>query len=125
MGKYNHAYNAYDDAYDADNEYDMNNNEDNYPQISRQTFINIGNYMMQLWNEPRDTMDRVLAEMTTLHGCKGDNEEPTTQTMTHVGACRQSIRSVSSELFSLCSNETNDSIFNYYISDDEINVELT
>jgi len=125
MDKYIHAYNAYDYAYDADNEYDMDNNEDNYPQISRQTFINIGNYMMQLWNEPRTSMDRVLAELVALHGCNGGNEEPTTHITSHVGACRQQIRSVSSELFSLCSNETNDSIFNYYISDDDINVELT
>lgn len=112
----------YNDAYDADNEYDMNNNEDNYPQIKRQTFINIGIYMMQLSNEP---MDRVMAELIDLHGCKGDNGEPTTHTMNHVGACRQPIRSVSSELFSLCSNETDETVFNYYISDDEINVELT
>ena len=77
---------------------------------------------MELCDEPEDKMCRVLAELVALHGCK---EEPTTQIIPHVGACRQQIRSVSSELFSLCSNETNDSIFNYYISDDEINVELT
>ena len=115
----------YDYGYDADNEYNVDDEEDKYPQISQQAFIDIGNYMVQVWNEPRDMMDLVISELIALHECKEDNDEPTTQTMNHVGAYRQQIRSISSELFSLCSNETNDSIFNYYISDDEINVELT
>ena len=115
----------YDYAYDADNEYDVNDDEDNYPQISRQTFIDIGNYMMQLWNEPRDTMDRVIAELTNLHACRDKDSKCLHITIDDVGACRPPIRSVSSELFSLCSNETDETIFKYYISDDEINVELT
>lgn len=108
----------YDYAYDADNEYDMNDDEDNYPQISRQTFIDIGVYMMKLWNEPVDDID-------TLHECRYENDNILQQSTADVGACRPPIRSVSSELFSLCSNETDSSVFKYYISDDEINVELT
>ena len=115
----------YDYAYDADNEYDVNEDEDNYPQISRQTFIDIGNYMMQRWNEPRDTMDRVIAELAALHACRRDKRPILNILTADVGACRAPIRSVSSELFSLCSNETDETIFKYYISDDEINVELT
>jgi hypothetical protein len=125
MDKYNHAYNADDYAYDADNEYDVDDDENNYPEISRQTFIDIGDYIVQLWNEPRTSMDRVIAELVDLHACKENNEDPTTHTMIYVGECRQQIRSVSSELFSLCSNETDETVFKYYISDDEINVELT
>ena len=122
MNKYNRAYDAHDYAYDADNEYDVNEDEDNFPEISRQTFIDIGDYIVQLWNEPRNCMDRVLAEIVALHGCK---EEPTTQLLSHVGACRSPIKSISSGLFSLCSNETDEPLFKYYISSDEINVELT
>ena len=125
MDKYNHAYNADDYAYDADNEYDVDDDENNYPEISRQTFIDIGDYIVQLWNEPRTSMDRVIAELVDLHECKKNNDEPTTHTMIYVGACRQPIRSISSGLFSLCSNETDEPVFKYYISDDEINVELT
>jgi len=110
------------DAYDADDEYDVNDEVDRFPQIERQVFINLGAYMEQLSNELRDNMCRVLCELVALHGCK---EEPTTQIVSHVGACRQPIRSIDSELFSLCSELTDDTVFKYYISDDEINVELT
>jgi hypothetical protein len=115
----------YDYAYDADNEYDVNDDEDNYPQISRQTFIDIGNYMMQLWNEPRDMMDAVIAELVALHECRCKDGIQMNPMIDNVGSCRPLIRSISSELFSLCSNETDESVFKYYISDDEINVELT
>lgn len=108
----------YDYAYDADNEYDVNDDEDNYPQISRQTFINIGVYMMQCWCEPR-------CNMNDLHECRDEMTDQSNICVDNVGECRQPIRSVSSELFSLCSNETDETIFKYYISDDEINVELT
>jgi len=124
--------NKYDSAYDADDETDaneikemnINKFKNNYgykmPKIDKQIFINIGNYLTELYNEPRDNMCRVLAELVALHPCR---EEPTTHTCTHVSACR---RSISSELFSLCSNETDDTVFKYYISDDdEINIELT
>jgi hypothetical protein len=108
----------YDYAYDADNEYDNDNDidddEDKYPQISRQIFIDIGNYIVQLWNETDD-----------LHECKSENANVSPTHIDNVGACRQPIRSVSSELFSLCSNETDETVFKYYISDDEINVDLT
>jgi hypothetical protein len=108
--------------YDADDEYDINEEEDRFPQIDKQIFINIGAYMEQVFNEPRDNMCRVLAELVALHSCR---EEPTTQIVPHVGASRQSIRSIDSELFSLCSEQTDDTVFKYYISDDdEINIEL-
>jgi hypothetical protein len=115
----------YDYAYDADNEYDIDDDEDNYPEISRQTFIDIGNYMVHLWNEPRDKMDRVLAELNALHECRMKKYNILNVSTNNVGECRPPIRSVSSGLFSLCSNETDSSVFKYYISDDEINVELT
>lgn len=117
---YAYGFNEY--AYDADDEYNVNEDEYRFPKIEKQIFINIGNYMTQLSNELEDKMCRVLTELVALHGCR---DEPTTQTSLDVGACRQPIRSVSSELFSLCSNETDDTVFKYYISDDEINIELT
>ena len=102
--------------YDADDEYDINDEEDRFPKIESQIFINIGAYMEEIFNEP-------LAELVALHECK---EEPTTQIISHVGACRPSIRSVDSELFSLGSEQTDDTVFKYYISDenddDNINV---
>jgi len=102
--------------YDADDEYDINDEEDRFEPIDKQIFINIGAYMEQLFNGP-------LAEVVALHGCK---EEPMTQIMPHVGACRRQSRSVDSELFSLGSELTDDTVFKYYISedydyDDEIN----
>ncbi len=111
--------------YDADDEYDINEEEDRFERIKKQIFINIGAYMEQLFNEPRDNMCRVLDELLALHGCKA---EPTTQIIPHVGACRPSIRSIDSELFSLGSELTDDTVFKYYISDDnddDINIELT
>jgi hypothetical protein len=110
------------DAYDADDEYDVNDEVDRFPQIERQVFINLGAYMKQLFDEPRDNMCRVLGELVALHRCK---DEQIVQIVGHVGACRQPIRSIDSELFSLCSELTDDTVFKYYISDDDINVELT
>ena len=98
----------YDDEYDADDEYDINDEEDRFEAIDTQVFINIGAYMDQLFNEP-------LAELVALHECR---EEPTTQIIPNVGTSRQSIRSTDSELFSLCSEQTDDTVFKYYISDD-------
>ena len=121
MNKCNETYvEKYDSAYEADDEYEDIN--DPIVNIDKQVFINIGIYMMELGDEPKDKMCRVFAELVALHGCK---EEPTTQIMSHVGACRSPIKSASSGLFSLSSNETDDSVFRYYISDDEINIELT
>jgi hypothetical protein len=99
------------DGYDADDEYDINDEEDRFEAIDKQVFINIGAYMGQIFNEP-------LADVVALHGCR---EEPMTQIIGNVGACRQSIRSTDSELFSLGSEQTDDTVFKYYISDDEIN----
>ncbi len=117
MDKYNDEY---DYAYDADNEYDIDDDEDNYPQISRQTFIDIGIYMMQRSNEPRDNMDRVLVELSVLHECRMKNKQKLNIIVDDVGPCRPPLRSVSSGLFSLCSNETDETVFKYYVSDDEI-----
>lgn len=100
--------------YDADDEYDINDEEDRFEAIDKQVFINIGAYMGQIFNDP-------LAEFTTLHGCK---EEQTTHIMGNVGACRQPIRSTDSELFSLSSEQTDNTVFEYYISDDH-DIELT
>ena len=93
--------------YDADDEYDINDEEDRFEAIDKQVFINIGGYMEELFNEP-------LAELAALHPCR---EEPTTQIIDHVGARR----SIDSELFSLGSEQTDDTVFKYYISDDEFN----
>jgi hypothetical protein len=95
------------DGYEADDEYDINDEEDRFEAIDKQVFMNIGAYMEQKFSEP-------LAELAALHGCK---EEPTTQIIDHVGACR----SADSELFSLGSEQTDDTVFKYYISDDEFN----
>lgn len=113
-------YNAtYDYAYDGDNEYDVDDEEDNYPQISRQTFMNIGNYMMQIWNEPRVNMDLVLAELVALHGCRGKTQGQVNIIVDNVGSCKPPLKSVSSGLFSLCSNETDETVFKFYISDED------
>jgi len=106
------------DGYDADDEYDINDEEDRFEAIDKQVFINIGAYMEQIFNEPGDNMCRVLAELVALHGCK---DEPMAQIIPYVGACRASIRSTDSDLFSLCSELTDDTVFKYYISDDEFN----
>lgn len=116
MEKYNCA------EYDADDEYDINDEEDRFQPIENQIFINIGAYMEQLFNEPRDNMCRVLAELIALHGCR---DEPTPQIIANVGPSREPIRSIDSELFSLGSEQTDDTVFKYYISDDDINIELT
>jgi hypothetical protein len=111
---------SYDSTYEADDEADES--DDLIVTINKQIFVNIGIYMMEICDEPKDKMCRVLAELVALHGCK---DEPTTQIICHVGACREPIKSASSGLFSLSSNETDDTVFRYYISEDEINIELT
>ena len=110
------------DGYDADDEYDINEEEDRLESIDKQVFINIGAYMEQTFNEPRDNLCRVLAELVALHPCR---DESMTHANVHVGACRPQIRSIDSDLFSLASELTDDTVFKYYISDDDINVELT
>ena len=120
---YDSAYEADDESDEADDESDeADESNDPIVTINKQIFVNIGIYMMEICDEPKDKMCRVLAELVALHGCK---DEPTTQIMRHVGACRESIKSASSGLFSLSSNETDDTVFRYYISEDEINIELT
>lgn len=109
MNKHNELY---DSAYEADDEYD--NDEHTIIIIDRQVFVNIGIYMSQLCDEPKDKMWRVLVELIALHGCKAGSE-------TNIKPCR----SAESGLFSLSSNETDDSVFQYYISEDEIYIELT
>jgi hypothetical protein len=107
MNNYNELY---DSAYEADDEYDT---DEPIIIIDRQVFVNIGIYMSQLRDEPEDKMCRVLVELIALHGCKSGLE---TLIMPHVRPCRSS----ESGLFSLSSNETDDSVFQYYLSEDEI-----
>jgi hypothetical protein len=114
------------DAYDADDEYEPEPNEgyDIFPHIDRQVFVNIGVYMFEKSNESRINMDLVLSELVTLHRCRKNSKSDEEKKINNVGVCRKNIRSVESELFSLCSNETEDTIFKYYVSDDDINIEI-
>ena len=45
-------------------------NDDDYPNISKQSFIDIGEYILTTWNSPRADMCRVFAELIALHGCR-------------------------------------------------------
>jgi hypothetical protein len=86
-------------SYEADDEYDINDDIiETISSIDKQVFVNIGCYMSQLYD----------ADFDALHECK---EEPMTQIMSHVGSCRSPIKSISSGLFSLSSNETDDTVF--------------
>ena len=89
--------------------------EDNCEEISRQTFINIGIHCAAMYNEPHTIMISVLAELVYLHQCR---ETPSVN-YTFGETCKNSvgtIPSVESELFSLASDNTDDTIFKYYIS---------
>ena len=97
------------------NNYDTNNNEEDedlFPDISRQVFIDIGDYLMELWNKPSADMRLVFAELVALHGCrveKYDNLQ--TEEVCRVdertslescrGSCREAISSDSEE-YELC-----------------------
>ena len=70
-------------------------------------------------------MDLVLAELVALHGCRWKKRGQLNIIVDNVGTCKPPLKSVSSGLFSLCSNETDETVFKFYISDEDINVELT
>jgi hypothetical protein len=105
--------------------------EDDYMEIPYQSFWDIGTYLVNRFNEPRANMDLVLRELVALHGCKKENDEKcenidvcrcdvgSDKTVLHE---RKKIVSIDSEIFSLCSDDTDNTIFKYYISDDEINI---
>jgi hypothetical protein len=97
------------------NNYDTNNNEeeeDLFPDISRQAFIDIGDYLMELWNKPSADMRLVFAELIALHGCRVencDNLQPDeicrSSERTSMHSCRDSCKeaiSSDSEEYELC-----------------------
>jgi hypothetical protein len=65
------------------------------------TFINIGMQCGAMWSDLHAVMTQVFSELIALHH---DNSH---------------IRSIDSELFSLSSDETDDTAFKYYISSDD------
>ena len=79
----------------------MDPDDEDCTQISRLTLLNIGIYMETLYVDLRAIMGLVLVELVALHGCKG-------------------INSVDSDLFKLSRESSIDSLFMYYVSDDEI-----
>lgn len=100
--------------YDADDEYDIDtdtytgtdtdtDDEDNkIIKLDKQIFLNIGIYMMRL-------SDNICQ-------CIEDEAKFMSE--------KRRIKSVSSDLFTLCSEQTDDTVFKYYISD-ENDIELT
>ena len=70
----------------------------------RQTYINIGMEIVSLSNGPKMIMYLVLAELISLHETRSLNN-----------SCERT----NSELFSLSSDETDDTAFKYYISSDD------
>ena len=87
--------------------------EDDCEEISRQTFINIGMQCAAMCDDPHAIMTDVFAELISLHACR-------LLKSVKIEACKASIkpkiRSIDSELFSLCSDSTDDTVFKYYIS---------
>ena len=92
----------------------MNEEENECEEISRQTFINIGMYCAAMWRDPHAIMTDVFDELITLHECR----QLKSVKLRQIGSCK-GVRSVDSELFSLCSDETDDTVFKYYISSDD------
>lgn len=97
----------------------MDEDEENNLYISRQTFVNIGVQMAAMSGDPHAIMSQVFDELLSLHECR----ELKTLINENMKTCRDDvdpkpIRSVDSELFSLCSTETDDTVFKYYISSD-------
>ena len=97
----------------------MDENDEENLYISRQTFVNIGVQMAAMSGDPHAIMSQVFDELIALHGCR--KLKPLI--FENIKTCRgdvgpKPIRSVDSELFSLCSTETDDTVFKYYISSD-------
>lgn len=121
-------------------------------EIPYQSFWNIGMYMFQKWNEPKASMDLVLRELVDLHQCRteklyyfekkelcrgdvgsdnsrGNSSDKSSDKSSDSGVkiitlheCKK-IKSINSDICSLCSDDTDNTVFKYYISDDEINIE--
>jgi hypothetical protein len=95
--------------------------DDDYEEIDRQIFFNIGMEIQAMCDSPRAIMCRVLADIVALHGCRVLN--PVKYQL--CGLCRDtvsrsgSLQSINTDIFSLSSDETDDTVFKYYISSDE------
>ena len=76
----------------------MDPEKNNCMYISCITLINIGNYMGLLWC---DLMANLHYRVISLHECNTN-------------------KSIDSELFTLSRESSSDSLFKYYVSDDEI-----
>ena len=96
--------------------------DENYEEnlyISRQTFVNIGVQMAAMAGDLHAIMSLVFEELIALHECRGLKSLKTScGNLCRVDVGPKQIRSVDSELFSLCSTETDDTVFKYYISSD-------
>ncbi len=97
----------------------MNEDDEENMYISRQTFVNIGVQMAAMSGDPRAIMSLVFDELIGLHECR----QLKPLIIENIKSCRddvgpKQIRSVDSELFSLCSTEPDDTVFKYYISSD-------
>ena len=81
-------------------------NEENYDCmcIDFETFLDMGTYIINRFNEPRTIMNTVLQALLALHGPK-------------------QIKPSDSELFSVSSDEV-DTNLKYYISEDEVFIDL-
>ena len=124
MKKDNHLYESnihiYDSSYEADNEYDVNDDIlEPIVKIDDHIFINIGIYMTQLYNHSEDNIFPICYDIIALHQSKVESTptffDPTCHTISYI----------SSSLFSISSNDTDDTLLQYYISEDEIFIELT
>ena len=95
--------------------------DDDYEEIDRQIFLNIGMEIQAMCDDPHAIMSRVLADIVALHGCRVLN--PVKDILR--GLCRdpvsrsESLQSINTDIFSLSSDETYDTVFKYYISSDE------
>jgi len=84
-------------------------NEENYDCtcFDFETFLDIGRYIIDKFNEPRTIMKMVLQELLYLHGTK--EIKP--------------IKTVDSDIFSVSSDGIEIG-FKYYISEDEVFIDL-
>jgi hypothetical protein len=82
----------------------MNEENNGCMCIDFETFLDIGTYIINQFNEPRSIMNTVLQELLALHGPK-------------------KIKPSDSELFSVSSDEVDPNL-KYYISEDEVFIDL-
>ena len=99
----------------------MEEDEDNFGEISRQIFVNIGIYMETNYVDNcaniRDKMCMVFAELLALHGCRELNSFDS-----EIFCLSSAAQSATSTLFRHYESDMEEE-FNYYISDDEIFVD--